>query len=155
MRETTGMKTLNMICGGNLRLTVQRKVILDVLSRNYDRYLSADEIYERAKPAYKNLGIATVYNALQKFEQVKIVCRIKFDDSSKFRLADCADKTKPHLICVKCGKVIDINDSATANENNRIEYKYGFKVTDRQIIYYGLCSECNRSDEQPITVSAR
>lgn len=48
-----------------LKVTHQRLLVLSVLAENSGRHMTAEDIYELVSENYPEIGLATVYRALQ------------------------------------------------------------------------------------------
>ena len=105
------------------KLTTQRRAILDAIIENSGSHLSPEEIYEVVKLKYPEIGLATVYRTLQLFEQLDIVCKLNFDDGcNRYELnSDSNDHHHHHLICLNCGKVIEVKLDLLENLEYEIE----------------------------------
>jgi len=54
-----------------------------------------------------------------------------------------------HIICTKCGKIVEFRDEIIEEQQLRIASKYGFHMLQHKMEIYGLCSEC-LSQRKPI-----
>lgn len=133
------------------RLTKPRKAVLMVLNET-SKHLSAEDIYLAIHKSYKDIGFATIYRTLDLLVQMNLVNRFEFGDGKARYELIYERKEEPthhhHLICTRCGKVIDYSDfiEEETKKIERIECelskKYNFRI-DRHIIqFYGLCDEC-------------
>lgn len=133
------------------RLTKSRKAVLVVLNQT-SKHLSAEDIYLAIRKSYKDIGFATIYRTLDLLVRMNLVNRFEFGDG-KARYEFIYERQEVpthhhHLICSRCGKVIDYSDFIEEETKliDRIECelskKYDFRI-DRHIIqFYGLCDEC-------------
>jgi Fur family ferric uptake transcriptional regulator len=71
------------------------------------------------------------------------------DGQSRYELASGNKKDHHHhLICTKCGKVIDYNDfmneeiELVKKVEQALSEKYDFEINDHNIQFYGLCNKC-------------
>jgi len=48
----------------------------------------------------------------------------------------------PHLICLKCNKIVDGDLSLDQESLQKLEQASGYKILRPQISLYGLCLEC-------------
>src|SRR5699024_3324340 len=105
-------RILSMIKNGGYKLTPQRKIILDVIMKNTEHHLTIEEIFDEVKKNSPKIGIATVYRTVQMLEELGVVIKHHFDEgTSRYELADSNRKhDHHHLVCLDCGKVIDIQD---------------------------------------------
>lgn len=128
------------------KLTFQRRAILDIIIENRGSHLSPEEIYDLVKERYPEIGLATVYRTLQIFEQLNIVCKLNFDDGcNRYELStDTGDHHHHHLICLKCGKVIEVKMDLLESLEQEIEKEGKFKIVDHNVQFYGYCSDCQK-----------
>ena len=47
-----------------------------------------------------------------------------------------------HLICTKCGKVIEVEGDLLENLEAKIEKQYNFKINDHSVKFFGICENC-------------
>ena len=47
-----------------------------------------------------------------------------------------------HFICEKCGKVFDVDCDVAEDIVSKTEEKTGFKVANHEIVFKGLCKDC-------------
>lgn len=128
------------------KLTSQRKAILEVIIENQDEHLSCDEIYGIVREKHPDLGIATVYRTLQLFEKLEIVYRLNFDDGcSRYELtSDSKEHHHHHLICLDCGKVIEVKLDLLDTLEEEIEKEEHFTIVDHNVKFYGYCDDCKK-----------
>jgi len=127
-----------------------RQVILEVLS-NTEEHLSAEEIYLLIHKVYPNIGLTTVYRTLDLLVDMGLVFKFDFGDKrARYELSQgpASKKHHHHLICTKCGRIIDYTDfideerELLQRTEAGLSEKYNFKVTSHLIQFYGLCDEC-------------
>ena len=101
---------MNSLKEEGYKLTYQREAILQAIIDNKDEHLSNEEIYNIVSKNYPEIGIATIYRTMQLFEKLNIVYKLNFDDGfSRYELnLGTGDHHHHHLICLKCGKVIEV-----------------------------------------------
>src|SRR5690554_4993718 len=92
------------------KLTNQRRDILKAIVHNKNEHLSCEDVFSIVSKENPEIGIATVYRTLQLFEKLNIVYKINFDDGlSRYELNfGTENHHHHHLICLKCGKVIEV-----------------------------------------------
>lgn len=131
------------------KLTLQRRSVLDVLIEHNNAHLSTEEIYDKVKEKYPEIGLATVYRTVQLFEEMGIVDRLNFDDGcSRFELAsEDTVHHHHHLICEVCNKVFEVEHDLLDEIESEIERKYQFKIHDHNVMFYGTCKECAQKNK--------
>jgi Fur family ferric uptake transcriptional regulator len=127
-----------------LKTTGPRLKILQMLETANPRHLSAEAIYKSLLEMGEEIGLATVYRVLTQFESAGLVIRHHFEgESSVFELDD--GDHHDHLVCVKCGSVIEFVDPIIEKQQLAIAEKMHFKMTDHSLNIYGVCESCQRS----------
>ena len=128
-----------------LKVTLPRMKILEILENSDKRHLSAEDIYRVLLDAGHEIGLATIYRVLTQFEGAGLVIRHHFETGQAvFELE--RGKHHDHLICVKCGKIIEFFDEAIESRQKEIANKNGFRISDHSLIIYGICD--NESCQQ-------
>ena len=129
------------------KLTYQRKVVLEVFVNNPGEHLSAEDVHDKLKAMDADIGLATVYRALELLcsKDIGILQKIEFGDGcSRYELNVTKENTHQHhhMICTNCHKVIEFSEDILDDLDNDIFKKCQFKVTDHQVKFYGLCKDC-------------
>jgi len=128
-----------------LKITLPRMKILEILESSTQRHLSAEDIYRTLIAANDDIGLATVYRVLTQFEAAGLVERHHFEGGQAvFEINDGGHHD--HLVCMKCGKVVEFFDETIEECQHAIAKDKGFELTDHSMILYGLCDneECRK-----------
>lgn len=128
----------------SLKLTGQRLRILSLLIENNNKHLSAEDIHNLLLASGEKIGIATVYRTLGVLEKLNLIARLYVDDGCiRYQVLDPHKVHEHHhLICQRCGKIVDMQDDLLDNLEDKIKDIYDFKVTNHKLKFYGICSEC-------------
>ena len=121
----------------SLNTTQQRELIVDQFLRCHD-HISIDELLAKVRKRNKKVGYATVYRTLKLLVDAGIAIQRQFGDGqARFEVdGDHHD----HLICTKCGLILEFEDEAIEELQDRIAARLGgFKVTRHRHELYGLC----------------
>lgn len=123
------------------RLTRPRRAILAYLAAA-DSHPGAWEIYQEAQKAYPGLTLATVYNTLAVLLRTGLVKAMEYRQQSRYEV-----NLTPHchLICVKCGKIQDLEMSTPWNPEDLVAQQ-DFQPLDYRMEIFGICRECRKSD---------
>ncbi len=123
-----------------LKLTPKRQAILDCFAAQ-GKYLTPEQVWDKLKRQFKQLGLPSIYRNLETFEDCGILVRIKRDDRRLY-YAMCHDHDSHHhhhhIVCVKCGKVDEVDGCALAN----MVKASGYKVLKHFVQLEGLCPKC-------------
>jgi len=128
----------------SLKLTGQRLTILSLLIENNDKHLNAEDIHKLLLLKKEKVGIATVYRTLSVLEKLNMIARLYIDDGCiRYQVIDPGKEHEHHhLICKKCGKIIDMQDDLLDSLEEKVKSMYGFKVLNHKVKFYGLCKDC-------------
>ncbi|MBC7129709.1 transcriptional repressor, partial [Candidatus Bathyarchaeota archaeon] len=83
----------------------------------------------------------TIYKTLKILKELDFIQELPFY-SGKTRFDP---NMRPHvnLVCLKCGKVRDLNDPSVETFIRAVAKKRNFKVAGQRIDIYGLCDSCS------------
>lgn len=134
----------NILKENGYKLTSQRKSTLAVIIENEDKHLSVDDIVFYLQDYNPDIGVATVYRTVMLFEELGILVKHDFEDGrNRYELSHPdEDHDHHHLICLKCGDVIEVEDDLLDYLENSIENKIKFKVINHKVKFYGYCINC-------------
>jgi len=119
-----------------LKVTSPRLKILSLLQLPENQHLSAEDLYKKLLEQGDEVGVATVYRVLNQFDDAGIVTRHHFEGGkSVFELSH--KEHHDHLVCLKCGEVIEFNDPLIEEQQKLIAAKFGIKLTNHSLYLYG------------------
>lgn len=119
------------------RQTKQR-IAIEAVFEETPRPLSPAEVHELAGQTVENLGIATVYRALNDMVEEKILRVVELPGLSS-RYEKSGLKHHHHFHCNTCDKVYDLEGCLLKNNLNLPE---GFNVISHDITLSGICPQC-------------
>lgn len=126
-----------------LKATLPRLRILQLLEKNPQQHLSAEEVYKALLEIGEDVGLATVYRVLTQFESAGLVLRHHFEGGlSVFELNE--GYHHDHLVCIKCGKIIEFVDEIIERQQCTIAQQHHFEITEHYLYIYGICPQCQR-----------
>jgi Fur family ferric uptake transcriptional regulator len=110
------------------------------LLKTLDRAVSAQELYVELRNDNQNIGLATVYRALESLKlQGALQVRTLATGESLYSLAQ---QDRHHLTCVNCGRSILINECPVHTLEEKLEQSHQFKVYYHTLEFFGLCNQC-------------
>ena len=136
----------------SLRFTSQRLAILEDIIQNED-HRECDDIHQSLKSRNVSVSRATIYRTLDLLEKVGIIRKMNIGDG-RFRYENQLSRSHhDHLICVRCGKIIEFIDQEVEHRQERIAAKYGFDLEDHTHQLFGVCTECQSNKVEPVDAS--
>lgn len=127
----------------NLKMTPQRRIILDTLLRKND-HLSSEELYALVKKRDASIGQATVYRTLKLLSDSGLIEPLDFADGVTRYEPSYGKDHHDHLICENCGKNIEIVDEVIERRQEQLAKEHGFTLIRHKMYLYGLCPECRK-----------
>ena len=125
-----------------LKLTPQRLAILAYLEGNTS-HPSAEDVYRAVLRNYPTMSFATVYNTLEALRQRGEVQELTIDPKKK--RFDPNTHPHHHLICVKCRKVVDVQQDYELPLPKSV--RESFQIVGTHIEFYGLCMKCQEKKD--------
>jgi len=126
------------------RLTDQRLVVAEALVGGREA-MSAQQLYERLRPRNPRLALATVYRALEAQVESGMARRLERRGHVSTYVA-CEPAHHHHLVCTRCQKVEDLDETILKPVLRGIGDRHGFAVEHERLDFYGLCASCRRSN---------
>lgn len=132
----------------DFRLTPQREAILRILLEKSDEHMTAEDIYGVTREQNPEIGLATVYRTLELFEGLGVISRLDFGQGGrKYEFAGDREKHyHHHLLCLKCGEILEFNEDLLEDLEARIGEQSGFKIVDHSLRFFGYCRKCRESN---------
>lgn len=124
-----------------LRLTGQREIIASTFFSSQD-HISTEELHHQVQEKARGIGYATVYRTIKLLSDAGLAAGRSFGDG--FARYEPATQTEhhDHLICTKCGKIIEFENDRIEALQETVARDHGFQVTKHVLDLYGLCNKC-------------
>jgi Fur family peroxide stress response transcriptional regulator len=127
----------------DFRLTPQRVELVRLIAVS-EGHPSASQLYTKIKKKFPTTSPATVYKTLALLKEMNQVLEINLRDDSHYD--GSRPSPHPHLICLKCNKIVDGDLDLPPSSIRVVEETSGFQIVRSQITFYGLCPDCQKSD---------
>ena len=123
----------------NYRLTPQRVELVRLIAVS-EGHPSANQFYEEIKLKFPTISQSTVYKTLALLKEMNQVYEIDLREDSHYD--GNRPQPHPHLICMKCNKIVDGEVSLDMEAIKKVEQASGFTILRPQISLYGICPDC-------------
>lgn len=118
-----------------LRVTRQRRIILDILAETND-HPNAFEIFQRAHKIDSSISLSTVYRTMKTLEGNGTIHRHTFSGGpSRFEQAD--GQHHDHLIDIETGQVIEFHSDIIEKLQEEIAKSLGYDIIYHRLELYG------------------
>ena len=125
------------------RYTANRRVLIDAL-RAADRPVTVLELID----ATPGIPQSSAYRNLSVLEEAGVVRRlVTADDTARYELAEDLTGHHHHLICDRCGSVVDIDVPAALEDgvssfSSTVARSHGFRIEHHRLDLIGVCPAC-------------
>jgi Fur family peroxide stress response transcriptional regulator len=128
------------------RITPQRLAVLRVLAAS-EGHPSVERVYETVRRDFPTTSIATIYKTVHLLKQINEVLEIALPDGSN-RYDGNKPFPHPHLICVRCQKIIDPNLGSLKDMTAEVADETGFDILAYRLDFFGICDDCKREENR-------
>jgi len=127
----------------SLRKTNQRYKVLEVFLSN-EEHLSVDELYSLIKKKYPEISHSTVFRSMKIMFEAGLASKIRHCDGLiKYEHA-YKHNQHGHMICSKCHKMIEFDDTKIKELLNKATKKENFKPQIFKTKILGFCKKCQK-----------
>ncbi len=124
----------------NHKLTPQRLAIAKILAKSKG-HPSVDQIYESLREDYPTMSLATVYRNVMLIKSLGEALEIGLPDGGN-RYDGNRPYPHPHVICVKCKKIIDPDLESFHSMQEEVARETGFRILTHRLDFFGVCGDC-------------
>ena len=119
-------------------VTEPRRILAGMVAGRTSHFTANDLVREA-----KGLGVgrATVFRALELFEQLGLVERLDLPNGGHAYVA-CRPVHHHHIVCTRCGRAAEVGDLGVDSIATEVEAVTGFTLDSHRIELYGVCPEC-------------
>lgn len=128
------------------RNTVQKELVYRAVT-GFSGHVTAEEVYAAISREHPSVSKGTVYRNLNSLAEDGKILKIEVPNG-----ADRFDHTcgrHYHAQCTVCGGIFDVDTDCTCDEIlGRLKNTYGFRVTDFDLGFKGVCPGCMGEKEK-------
>ena len=138
----TPRKVVAILRQHGYKLTPQRWVVIQAIASGQE-HLTPTAIYEKVRQDHPSIGLVTIYRTLDILAKLRLICELHAGDSCRSYTIS-APEYHHHLLCSKCGTVVDFIGYDFSELEQRLSLETGFKVEDHLLEFIGLCQACQK-----------
>jgi Fur family ferric uptake transcriptional regulator len=125
----------------------QRRQILEVFLKT-EKHPTINDLYDMVRKKNPKIGLATVYRAMRVICDAGLARETDFEDGTKRFEHEYKHQHHHHLVCTKCGRVIEITSPRLEKLQKNLAKKHNFTVTKDTMKMFGVCEACRRKKTQ-------
>ncbi len=133
---------LEMLKNSGAKITNQRVDVLNHLIDNIEKHYTPVELHQELND--EKIGIATIYRTLDLFVSTGVMNKLHLNDGvTRYELSTLDEgHYHHHLKCSICGSLSEIKDDVLGDIEENLEKEYGFTVKNHDVVFYGICKNC-------------
>ncbi len=124
----------------HFRLTPQRLEIVKVLAVS-EGHPTAEQVYDKVRKKFPTTSLATVYRNILKLKELGEVLELGFAEGGN-RYDGNKPYDHPHIVCLKCKKILDPELPQFQDLTRELEKSTGFQVINHRLDFFGICPKC-------------
>ena len=122
------------------RVTTSRRAILETFL-GVGGHVTAEDLTARVQTGQPDVHESTVYRFLDELERLGVVDHVHLGHGpAVYHLASDAHH---HLVCDRCGTVVEVPEEVFAEVRSRLEQDFGFTLQPRHFAVTGRCRACS------------
>ena len=127
------------------RMTRERAIIVDEVFSSHEHF-DADQLIQRLarRNDGKRVSRSTIYRSLQHLEEAGLIRKVARQDDRDLYEHDYGYPQHDHLICNRCGNLIEFHNEEISTILEQVARQYGFRMEGHRLEVLGLCDECCR-----------
>ncbi|MDP2271513.1 MAG: Fur family transcriptional regulator [Archangium sp.] len=129
-----------------LKSTRQRSLIIDIFFEMHG-HLSVEDVWSRVRQDDPRVSVATVYRTMKLLAESGLAHARNFGDGQTRYEPAVGREHHDHLICTRCGTIIEFENDQIERMQDAVARRHGFKVTSHKMELYGLCKSCQKATE--------
>ncbi len=129
------------------RWTRGQRTVLEALEGK-DYLLSAQEIYSQLRETPQEVGLATVYRALELLvtqDKIQAISLGEGDQQTYYQLKSNSAHGSHHLVCTSCKKIIALPQCPVGELEHQLSQQHHFVIDYHVLNFFGSCRTCAAS----------
>jgi Fur family ferric uptake transcriptional regulator len=140
----TENKVMGMLRRSGFKITRQRLQVINAIVLNHE-HLTPTALHKMVQQAYPGIGRVTIYRTLDILAKLGLICEVHADGSCRSYLLKSNSKHHHHLLCSRCGIVVDFSDCELVELKNDLSRRTGFTIEGHLLEFSGVCPKCQVS----------
>jgi len=126
-----------------LKFTAERKRILEAVL-SMPSHFEVDDLHLKMHEQYNNqVSRATIYRTLPLMVEAGLLREVLFVDKHAHYEHTSRHKHHEHLICLKCGKIIEFVNNQLEELLEDVARDHQFEVQGHKLELTGICKDCS------------
>jgi len=133
--------------GQGMMVTPQRLAVLRE-AMAIEGHFEADELHHRLRTGGSRTAKATVYRTLELLVASGVLRQVNLGERRSHYEHAAGHRHHDHLICVRCGRVIEFSSPELENMQEQVCRRHHFRALGHRMRIMGFCEACARENPQ-------
>jgi Fur family transcriptional regulator, ferric uptake regulator len=131
------------------RLTQERSIIVQEVFSGHEHF-DAEQLVARLSRRRdgRSVSRSTVYRTLGWLEEAGLLRKVARTNDRDLYEHDYGYPQHDHLICGKCGELIEFHNQAISEILEEIAAAHGFRMSGHRLEVHGKCEKCSRPPQR-------
>lgn len=134
----------DLLSAKGLKSTRERGIILRELEKRKDHF-NAEKLYFSLVQKGSIVSRPTIYRTLKLLEKLHFIERFDIKKNCFYYEPISQKKNHGHLICERCGKIIDFSSNGVELLKSEVGRDKDFKPDNISIQVFGVCKSCQKT----------
>jgi Fur family ferric uptake transcriptional regulator len=133
----------------SLRFSKVREAIAR-MALSYDGHFNVEDLLRGLQSqGVRDAHMATIYRAMPLMMEAGLIQRAPVDTTDGQRYEAAFEREHhDHLVCTRCGRIVEYQSEAMEALQREIAERYGFAIDDHVHVLRGRCRECRKQEQQ-------
>ena len=123
------------------RPTRQRLAVATAL-QSFEDFRSAQDIHDLLRRSGDNVGLSTVYRALQAMADAGELDMLR-SEGGEAVYRRCSGSHHHHLVCRTCGATVEVEGPTVERWTRTVAAAHGYSDVSHTLEIFGTCSRCS------------
>ncbi|MFL5778790.1 MAG: Fur family transcriptional regulator [Chloroflexota bacterium] len=122
------------------RITAPRRAVVELIEARSGHFTAADLVAD-ARRHRLSVGRATIFRTLDLLTSLAVIERLDLP-SGDHAYVGCERAHHHHVVCARCGRATDVDDSGLRGIVQDIARRTGYRIETHRLELFGLCPAC-------------
>ena len=133
-----------------LHHSAKREIVLEEFLGS-EHHLTVQELWDALRRRHRSVDIKTVQGTMELLVGAGLARELRLEDGALVYEHAFAHRHHDHLICRKCGSMIEFVSSDIEKMQEEVAGRHGFVVEDHVLSLYGVCKACtSKAKVEPV-----
>jgi Fur family ferric uptake transcriptional regulator len=128
------------------RLTQERETVVRAIFEEHEHFDSDQVVTRLTQPRREGgrVSRATIYRTVREMEEAGLIRKVARSNDREVYEHDYGYPQHDHLICEKCGQLVEFRNDEIAEILRSVSDRHGFRMHGHRLEVYGICATCSR-----------